>query len=475
MLNKKVKIGYVLRLVLLGIVLLSIAVMITFHMFSRKEGRRDPIYHIRERGYLVALTDMNTLNYFIYRGEPMGYQLILAEAFAKYLGIPLKIIASNDINKLMYYLRNNAADLIALNIPITPYGKKKIKFSAPFGETRLVLVQRKASGEVNKKALFIRSLKDFPVDTVYVHRNFFLAGLYYLFDKETRHNAILKEVSDTTQEELIRQVAEGKIHYALCFENVAMVYKRFYFNIDISVLAFSLFPYAWGVGHPSDSLCTKINDWIQKYKASTELKHTYIEYFDNQRIAGFLQSDYFSVISDKLSPYDRDIKFLSSWIHWDWRLLASLIYEESNFRPGQISSHKASGLMQLMPEIVTKYGLDSLSSPAQQIAAGVKYIHYIDGQLPEDIFDPIERIRFVLAAYNVGINRILAAREKAKTYGRNPNRWNGHVDYYLLRRSKKDPNFKTDTSALFPVDYKMEGFVDDIINRYYHYKNLIPE
>jgi membrane-bound lytic murein transglycosylase F len=197
-----------------------------------------------------------------------------------------------------------------------------------------------------------------------------------------------------------------------------------------------------------------------------------MDIFENQRIAGFFKSEYFSLTGDRLSSYDEAFRSLSRELKWDWRLLGSLVYEETNFHQGKISSRNASGLMQLMPDIAMKYGVDSSSTPFQQIAAGVRYLKYLDQQLPEEILSPVERINFVLAAYNVGIGRILSAREKAVKYGRDPNRWNGGVDYYLLRRSKNEPNFKPDTTLFFQ-DYKTEGFVDNILERYYHYRNLL--
>jgi membrane-bound lytic murein transglycosylase F len=442
-------------------------------LYHREEAKKDALRRIRERGYLIALTDQNTLNYFIYRGEPMGYQLVLLESFAKYLGVPLRIIASNNISKLDYYLHYNAADLIALNLPISRDGKKLVNFSDPFGETRLVLVQRKDKDSGQNKLVTVTSLKDFPQDTVYVRKSPFLETEYHTFYKKTGKNAILKEMTDISQEELIRRVSAGTIRFAIVQENVAMVYHRFYRNLDISVLAFPLFSYGWGMDLASDSLRTEVNAWLREFKASRDLKKTYLEYFDNQRIAGFLQSEYFSVCCNKLSPYDDVIREQSKQVMWDWRLVASLIYEESNFRPGQISSRSASGLMQLMPETAAKFGIDSVATPARQIAGGVKYLRYLDKQLPAEITSPVERIYFVLASYNVGIGRVLAARQKAEKFGKDKNRWNRHVDYYLLRRSKKDPVAKTDTTDAYPVDYKTEGFVDDIVTRYYHYRNLI--
>lgn len=473
--TRKKKIFGILRPILFGLILALVAGWITHGLFFRPEKRKGTVQRIRERGYLVALTDQNTLNYFILRGAPMGYQLEMLQSLAKSLGVPLRVIASNNTSKLLYYLENNAADVIALNLPITSHGKKIARFTQPMGETRLVLVQRKHGGTGKNSAIFVTNLKQFPIDTVYVSQNPFFDPIYHTFEKTTHNAAYLKRVSDKSQEELIKMVSTGEINYALCQENVAMVCKQNYWNVDASLLAFSLFSYAWAVNPHADSLQMIIDNWLVEYKNSKALKKNYLNYYDNNKIVKALRSDYLSICGSKLSPYDKEIKTYSQWIDWDWRLLASLIYEESNFIPGQISSRSASGLMQLMPETAAKFGADSNSSAAQQIAAGVKYIRYLDDQLPEEILSPIERIYFALASYNIGINRVLGAREKAGEFGKDKNQWNGHVDYYLLHRSKSNPYATADTSKLFITDYKMEGFVDNIITRYFHYKNLIPE
>ena len=38
---------------------------------------------IKDRGKLVATTDYNSINYFVYRGTPMGYQYEMLKSFAK--------------------------------------------------------------------------------------------------------------------------------------------------------------------------------------------------------------------------------------------------------------------------------------------------------------------------------------------------------------------------------------------------------
>lgn len=472
LLNRLKQIFPVLRSILLGLILFFIAVIFSRDFFSRQEEKKDAIHRIRERGCLYALTDENTINYFIYRGAPMGYQLSLLESFASYLGVPLRIISTSDISKQFYYLKNRAADIIALNLPVTREGKKLVHFTESLGQTRLVVVQHKPSLHKTNCPKYITSIGDFPNDTVFVCQNDFMSPLYRAFVRLTGERAVLKELQGVSQEDLIRQVSEGKISYSLCQEELVKLAIQNFSDIDASLIIESPSHYAWGVNLDSDSLLIIINMWLGEQKTVKERARIYNEYYHNQQIAGFFHSEYFSVVSKKLSPYDVDFQNLSAIIQWDWRLLASLVYEETNFQKGKVSSRNASGLMQLMPDIAEKYGIDSLSSPYQQIAAGVKYLKHINNLLPYEIKSPIERINFILAAYNVGIGRILLAREKAIKYGRDPNRWNGGVDYYLLRRSKKEPHYKPDTT-LFSNDYKMEGFVDNIINRYYHYRNLI--
>lgn len=454
----------------MGLALIGIAIYITHKIYYREEEKKDAIRRIRERGYLIALTDRNTLNYFLYRGEPVGFQLDLLQSFADYLEVPLRIIASEDISRLYYYLDYNVADVIALNLPVSSEGKGLVHYTKIMGETRLILLQRK-----DKSAVFIKTLDEFTNgDTVHARRNVFMSPYYRSFLKQTAKRPVLVEDPDKSQEELIRDVSEGRINYLLCPENTAMVYKRFYQNLDASLVVFPLYAYAWGVNHNSDTLLMKLDDWFTGVKNSGQYHKTYLEYFANQKIVANMRSDYVTLRGNQISPYDKEMRELSYRIHWDWRLLASLVYEESNFRLGQVSTRSAYGLMQLMPETAVKMGMDSISTPAQQLAAGVKYLKHLDGQLPDAITNPKDRIKFILAAYNIGIGRVLLAREKAEKFGKDPNRWDGNVEYYLLRRSKKDPYAKSDTTDN-SSDYTMEGFVDDIINRYYHYKNNIPQ
>jgi len=437
------------------------------------EIQRDGLSRVRERGELVALTDKNSLDYFIYRGEPMGYQLDLLTSFAEYLKVPLRIIASNDVSRLYYYMDMNIADIIALDLPVTPEGNKLVGYTLPFGETRLVVVQRKKQPK-DKRGHFVNTIKEFLGDTIYIQHSLFTQPLIKKSLRKAGSHIVLVQDNENNEEGLIRMVSEGKIDFMVCNENLANVIKRYYRNIDASLVISHFTEYAWGTNLASDSLRQEINAWMTEKAMKKDIRYTYLSYFDNPLVANYFKSDLFSVKTSRLSPFDGELRELSKKIHWDWRLLASLVYEESNFHLGLVSSHHARGLMQMMPETATRFGMDSFSTPRQQLLAGVKYLHFLDKQLPDEIKNPKERIKFILASYNVGPAKVIAARETARKYKHDPNKWDGGVDYYLTRRSRKDPVFAPDST----IDQSWGAavaFVDDIIHRYQHYKNIIPQ
>jgi soluble lytic murein transglycosylase-like protein len=76
-------------------------------------------------------------------------------------------------------------------------------------------------------------------------------------------------------------------------------------------------------------------------------------------------------------------------------LVAAVVGAESDFRPRLISHKNAQGLMQIIPSTAEFIGAGDLFNPADNIAAGTKYLRYLYKR-----FDGDEKM--VLAAYNAG-------------------------------------------------------------------------
>ncbi|MEZ5083183.1 MAG: transporter substrate-binding domain-containing protein [Bacteroidales bacterium] len=446
---------------------------------TKKEQHDLVLEKILKTGKLVASTDYNSTNYFVYRGEPMGYQYELLKSFSDYLGVKLDIKIINDLDESFSCINDDECDLLAVGLTVTKERSKLIDFSNPLSQTRQMLVQRKPENWRKMatmdqiEGLLIRDPIKLAGKTIHVQKkSTFLSRLNSL-SNEIGADIIVIEHPDATVEELISMVAEGEIEFTICDEYIGLVNNKFYPDIDVKTpISFSQ-NIAWAVKKGSGKLVDTINDWLNEFNKSKTYAFIYNKYFRNSRTVNIASSEYNSVTGGKISPYDQIIREYSKWIEWDWRLLASLIYQESQFYPEAKSWAGAYGLMQLMPHTAEKYGVDSLSPPEDQIRAGVQFIRLLDKQFVDKIEDKEERTKFVLASYNAGIAHVYDARRLAEKYEKDPNRWEKNVDYYLLNKSK--PEYYNDSVVKYGYCRGTEpyNFVYDILERYEHYKNTI--
>lgn len=436
---------------------------------------------IKKRGKIIVLTDNNSTNYFVYRAEPMGFEFELLYAFAKQNGLELEMEVTRDMNKIMDQLNRGEVDLIAANLTVTKDRTEKVNFTEPLLYTRQVLIQRKPDGyekesyNTIEKAL-IRNLSDLVGKKVYVRKeSSFYNRLQNLSDEIGGKIDIVEVSGDHDTEELIVKVANGEIDYTIADENVALINQTYYPNIDIKTAISLPQRIAWAVRKNSPQLLNELNVWIKNKVSTPEYANIFNKYYRNPKAAGRrMDSEYFSLTGDRISVYDELIKKYSPKIDWDWRLLASMVCQESRFDPTAQSWMGAYGLMQIIPATSMRYGIDSIAAtPEQSLNAGTSYLKRLDNYWKDYISDRDERIKFVLASYNVGLGHVIDARTLTIKYNRKPNLWDNHVAYFLLQKSK--PNFYNDAVVKFGYCRGQQpyNYVKEILNRYEHYKNLI--
>ena len=435
---------------------------------------------IRQRGRLIAVTDINSTNYFVYKGEPMGFHYELLKAFTDHLGVDLELIAEDHLENALDLLKSCNADILAIGLTVNSARKKEILFSDPIIQTRQVLVQRKpfywrsiTSDALNR--LLIRNQLDLAGKTIFVQENSSHYERLMSLSAEIGENIEIVEVA-WKAEELIRNVANGEIDYAVCDENVARVNSTYYTDIDVGTPVSFPQNIAWGLRkESSQTLLNELNIWISSYKKSRSYALVYAKYFRNSRSNIIVKNDYYSLNTGKISRWDDLIKIASNDIGWDWRLLASLIYQESRFKPDVQSRAGAYGLMQVMPLTAKKLGINIKASPVSNIKAGTMYIDWLQSVYEPLIADEKERMKFVLASYNAGPGHILDAMKLAEKNGKDPHKWDYNVEVWMLKKS--DPVYYNDIvvkSGYFRGTESV-NFVAEVLERYEHYKNLIPE
>ncbi|MEJ2535626.1 MAG: transporter substrate-binding domain-containing protein, partial [Calditrichia bacterium] len=98
---------------------------------------------IEARGSLVAITAYSATSYFIYKGQPMGYEYELLTRLAEHLNLKLEIQIENNLESMFNRLKNGSGDIIARSLTITRRRQELLQFTDPLFTTRQVLVQRK--------------------------------------------------------------------------------------------------------------------------------------------------------------------------------------------------------------------------------------------------------------------------------------------------------------------------------------------
>ncbi len=172
----------------------------------------------------------------------------------------------------------------------------------------------------------------------------------------------------------------------------------------------------WVTSSSDANLLTMINVWIDDFKGSRLYKRTVARQwrtYSRPRI---------NPETGAVSPFDDIIKQYSAKTGIDWLLLASLMYQESQYYV-DAEYKEAKGLMQVSDVTAARYGVSDLFSPEGNIKAGSLHLKYLMNRYAQEGLDSLNIIKFALAAYNAGDGRIEQCRNHALSEGKDPNDW----------------------------------------------------
>lgn len=460
---------------------------------------------IKERGTLVVLAPYNSTTYFLYRGEPLGYEFELLRAFAEEYGLKLEVQVVTNRNLLFNKLNTGEGDVVAARLNPKPEDEVEVSFTNALYRTEPALVQQKAppdKGKVSEPAK--TEIKSEPADAkagesvmskaddaVMINARLIekpaqLAGEKVTLPQGSAYKRTLIELSDeisgdisvveigggADDEALVAKVAKGDVEYTVVQDNLAELKEAHYTNIKIRPIVGASHKVAWAVRKNATALHDELNRWIAEKKNGSLFDRLYKKYFtDRKSYKERVESEYLTSVTGKLSQYDPLLKRYAPELNWDWRLLASQTFQESRFKPNARSWAGASGLLQLMPATAREYGVKNSQDPEDNVRGAVKFLIWLTKYWKE-IPDEAERLKFILASYNCGAGHVEDAQRLTEKYGGNPQVWND-VSYWLLQLSKSqysnDPVVKYGfCRGIEPVTYVIR-----ILDRFSHYKQFV--
>lgn len=174
----------------------------------------------------------------------------------------------------------------------------------------------------------------------------------------------------------------------------------------------------WVTSRRNEKMAGFANAWISNYldsESHCETRDMFLTGFDPIRSASAGRKRKY------LGPYDGIIKEHASQLGWDWRFLAALIYQESQFKIHARSHRGATGLMQIMPSY-TDVPPELLIDPEINIDTGTEMLRKLYRRY-SNAANPDERKKFTLAAYNAGGGRVHQILTYADSLGYDTGTW----------------------------------------------------
>ena len=381
-------------------------------LFLTSSRREDALQKIRASGEITVLTRNNAHCYYVYRGEPMGFEYDLAEAFSEYLHVKLKVVTPTW-EGLIQGLEEGKGDFVAASMSITKSRLKKVGFS----ESYLPVQQ------------YVILNKDDPAQKISD-----LAGRTVCVRKGTTYEELLKQLKskglnikirlydDMPTGELIRMVAEKEIGATVSDSHIALLNRRYYPEARIAFPLGKPSELAWAVKKGEKRLLGQINNFFDKIKEDGTFDRIYAEYFANVEDFDYVDlKRYYRRLETRLPRYRDAIQKAAKKYGFDWRLIAAMIYQESHFNPRARSYTGVRGLMQVTLDTAKEVGIQSRLDPEQSILGGVRYLKKSYDKF-EGVPEP-DRLLMALASYNVGYRHVQDAQKIVKEQHNDPNSW----------------------------------------------------
>jgi len=173
----------------------------------------------------------------------------------------------------------------------------------------------------------------------------------------------------------------------------------------------------------SQVLRNELARFVERSRKDGTIKRIYERYFghvkrlDSTDILGILQRR-----PQRLPDLRRHFHEAQTLTGIDWRLLAAIGYQESQWDPYATSPTGVRGLMMLTGETADRMGVNDRLNARQSILGGARYLALLKETLPTRIAEP-DRTWLALAAYNQGQGHLEDARRIAQARGGNPDSW----------------------------------------------------
>jgi membrane-bound lytic murein transglycosylase F len=385
---------------------------------------------IRERGELRVLTRYGPTTYFVKGDELAGFEYDLAQLFAQYLNVKLKIIVPDNLGDLLTLIEQGKADMAAAGLAITPARRDKLHFGPVYQEVTQQLVYRNGNRIPQNITDIANGQLEVVADSSHVEQ----LNIY----KEDIPELLWTENKELDSSGLLELVELEMIDYTIADSNEIAANLTLFPELRVAFDLSEPQSLAWAMPLSEDgSLSAEMITFFDQIVESGDLDRLIEKYYGHIRRFDYIDTrTFYRRIQTRLPQYEQLFKDAAEQFGFDWRLLAAISYQESHWDPEAVSSTGVKGLMMLTLSTAQEMNIDNREDPAQSIYAGAGYLAVMAARLPDKINEP-DKTWIALAAYTLGLGHLEDARMLTENNNKNPNLWPDVKEFLPLLAKKK--------------------------------------
>jgi membrane-bound lytic murein transglycosylase F len=252
-----------------------------------------------------------------------------------------------------------------------------------------------------------------------------------------------RAVDPPSPEALIAQVSDGSIDYAIVSSADAAAMRNVYLDYDVAFAAGPPRALAWAVSPTQPALREALDQFFARLARDGTLARYAERYFraqDIERIDAGIFRDRIVTTLPQFRSFFHDAQAATGI---EWRLLAAVAYQESQWDPVATSETGVRGLMQLTEDTARRLGVADRLDARTSAMGAARYLRELRSKIPSRIAEP-DRTWLALAAFNIGMGHLEDARVLAQRQKLNPDRWTdvkkvlpllAEPDYYLQAKN----------------------------------------
>ena len=370
----------------------------------------------QRRGSLTLLTRNGASSYFIGPEGNAGPEYDIAEAFADYLGLSIRVKVASEFSDLESLLKKRQGELIAANLTRTRAREKLFSFGPDYADVTTMVVYKRGK----KRPREMADLLGMNVSVI--------AGSSYESLLENAR-ATLPDLKWTPaksvgMEDLLLAIADGELDVTLVDSNIFKTSGQFYPRLRPGFTLEEQQHQAWAfLPGDDDSLVQKARSFFRLIKENGRLAEIQDRYNANDteldRVGMF---QFMKQVRNRLPALIPIFQEVAEAYDLDWRLLAAMGYQESHWDADATSKTGVRGIMMLTRRTATQLGISDRLDPEQSIEGGARYFLRMRKRIPDRIPEP-DRTWMALAAYNMGWGHLEDTRKLTQKLGGNPDRW----------------------------------------------------